>query len=185
MSVALADRLPMRSSLGVDLIGAHFEGLGTLRRIEPTSRPSAWILDIDGTLLKRVPGGRGPYDWDRVHEDVPNPAVIEVVHGLAAMGNHFIVVSGRPDVCRWATVRSLTRHVFGQGAASMAWHSGDLFMRDEARKSIPDDELKEQILLNDIQPRWEVKGVIDDRDRVVAMWRRHGLTCLQVGPGDF
>lgn len=26
---------------------------------------------------------------------------------------------------------------------------------------------------------------LDDRDKVVAMWRRHGLTCVQVAPDDF
>lgn len=25
----------------------------------------------------------------------------------------------------------------------------------------------------------------DDRDRVVAMWRRNGVVCAQVAPGDF
>ena len=27
--------------------------------------------------------------------------------------------------------------------------------------------------------------VFDDRDRVVAVWRKHGIRCCQVAPGDF
>ena len=27
--------------------------------------------------------------------------------------------------------------------------------------------------------------VFDDRDRVVNMWRRNGVVCAQVAPGDF
>lgn len=34
-------------------------------------------------------------------------------------------------------------------------------------------------------PRERIAMVFDDRDKVVAMWRRQGLTCLQVAPGDF
>jgi len=30
-----------------------------------------------------------------------------------------------------------------------------------------------------------VKFVVEDRKRVVEMWRREGYTCLQVAPGNF
>ena len=32
---------------------------------------------------------------------------------------------------------------------------------------------------------YNVKFVLDDRNRVVEMWRSLGLTCLQVADGDF
>ena len=31
----------------------------------------------------------------------------------------------------------------------------------------------------------DVLMTVDDRQRVVDMWRAEGLTCLQVAPGDF
>ena len=58
-------------------------------------------------------------------------------------------------------------------------------MRDEGDYT-PDDELKAQWYENMlIEDRHRIKGVFDDRDRVVKMWRSKGLTCFQVGYGDF
>jgi hypothetical protein len=59
-----------------------------------------------------------------------------------------------------------------------------LFMRPDG-DSRPDDILKEEILDRDILPHWIPEMALDDRDRVVAMWRRRGIPCLQVAPGDF
>jgi hypothetical protein len=33
--------------------------------------------------------------------------------------------------------------------------------------------------------RERLVGAFDDRQRVVDMWRRNGITCFQVAPGDF
>ena len=50
----------------------------------------------------------------------------------------------------------------------------------------PDDALKEAWLLQQTtSTRARIVGVFEDRDRVVAMWRRNGLVCFQVAPGDF
>lgn len=157
----------------------------TQLRMGPEVKQRRWILDVDGTVMLRdaSPEGRGPFDWDRVIEDVPNLPVISVVRGLAAIGKKFLVVSGRLDVCRADTIRSLQRHVFHD--LTYAWNPDDLFMRDEARQSMPDEELKREIYLNDIEPRYIVEGVLDDRSRVVKMWRSLGLPCMQVAEGNF
>ena len=52
---------------------------------------------------------------------------------------------------------------------------------------MPDDELK-QHWLDDLFPgdiRDRIVAVFDDRQKVVDMWRKNGLTCMQVAPGDF
>ena len=41
--------------------------------------------------------------------------------------------------------------------------------------------LDEYILKHDL----DVKMVFDDRKQVVDMWRKRGLTCLQVAEGNF
>ena len=46
----------------------------------------------------------------------------------------------------------------------------------------PDDQLKEQWLM--AEPVFP-DMVFDDRNKVVNMWRRHGIVCAQVAPGDF
>lgn len=157
----------------------------TQLRTGPQIRSKRWILDVDGTLMLRdtSPEGRGPYDWERVIEDRPNEPVVEIVRGLAAIGKKFLVVSGRIDKCRYDTVRSLRTHVFR--SCGYAWDSDDLLMRDEGRQHMLDDELKREIYLNDIEPFFEIEGVLDDRSRVVKMWRSLGLPCMQVAEGNF
>ena len=43
--------------------------------------------------------------------------------------------------------------------------------------------------LDDLFPidskRLDIVCVFDDRDKVVDMWRKNGLTCMQVAPGNF
>jgi hypothetical protein len=48
-----------------------------------------------------------------------------------------------------------------------------------------DSIVKEEIYEEHIKPRFNVRFVLDDRDRVVKMWRENGLKVLQVAEGDF
>ena len=48
-----------------------------------------------------------------------------------------------------------------------------------------DQIVKSEILEKEILPKYNVKLVLDDREKVVRMWRDKGLTCLQVDWGDF
>ena len=50
----------------------------------------------------------------------------------------------------------------------------------------PDAQLKES-WLHAMHPedRARLVAVFEDRDRVVAMWRRNGVQCFQAAPGDF
>ena len=48
-----------------------------------------------------------------------------------------------------------------------------------------DDVIKAEIFQEHILPRYSVAAVVDDRNRVVNMWRSLGLICLQVAEGDF
>jgi hypothetical protein len=138
--------------------------------------PQAWIVDVDGTVA--LLNGRKPFDWSAVDGDLPNHHVITVAR-LLAVPFDLIFLSGRSEVCRPATLAWLRRHVLALGITSEHLH-----MRAEGDFR-PDATVKEEIFWRDIAPRWNVCGVLDDRDAVVAMWRRLGLTCLQVAPGDF
>ncbi|GAA5193943.1 hypothetical protein GCM10023322_57100 [Rugosimonospora acidiphila] len=137
------------------------------------------MVDVDGTVAlmgKGEPGRRRPFEWHRVGEDDPNQPVIDLVEILRA---HYpiVYVSGRDEVCRHATQRWLERH----GAI----RPGEpLFMRP-AGDSRPDDQVKLEIYKRDIEPRYRVVYVLDDRDRVVRAWRSVGLTVLQVAEGNF
>ena len=134
------------------------------------------ICDLDGTLClfekedKSKPNYRSPYNASTCENDILN----EVVAGIIKDKN-VIFVSGREDVYRGPTLRFLEKHniVFQK-----------LFMRktgDNRKDSI----IKEEIYRNLIEPNYNIEFVLDDRNQVVDMWRRIGLTCLQVADGNF
>lgn len=140
-----------------------------------TALPRAVLVDIDGTLAHR--GNRSPYDWSRVGEDQPNPAVIELVQTLAAAGRHSIILmSGRDEVCRQQTEMWLD-------AQQVPYAELHMRPRKDNRK---DSVVKADLYRAHIDGRYDVAWVVDDRDQVVRMWRQDlGLTCLQVAEGDF
>jgi hypothetical protein len=137
--------------------------------------PVAWIVDIDGTLA--LNSSRGPYDWRRAHTDEPNRPVVLAVQALAAHPNvaAIIAISGREERARGITADWLT-----------AWGVpyNELLMRPDGDYR-PDEVIKEEIYRQQLQHRFLIAAVIDDRDRVVRMWRRIGLVCFQVAEGDF
>ena len=146
------------------------------------------IFDLDGTIAlidKRrefslKPNGR--LDWDvffnpkNIDLDKPNLPVIKTLKALKNSGYKIVILSGRLETTKKATLNWLKKNnvVFD-----------DLKMRKNSLegKYISDVELKkcwlEEIGLENIQ------FVFDDRNKLVEMWRNHGLTCFQVSNGDF
>lgn len=142
-------------------------------------RPGVFLVDLDGTVALRdetVPGCRSPYDWSRVGEDLPNTPVITVVQALATAGHRIVYMSGRSEECRAATGAWIAQHI---GVAGEALH-----MRAH-RDHRPDDVVKRELYERHIKPRYTLTAVLDDRAKVVRMWRELGLTVLQVADGDF
>lgn len=140
----------------------------------------AWIVDLDGTLALR--GDRSPYDWSRVGEDKPNPPVITVARALAVRSS-LIFMSGRMEQCREPTRMWL--HTYLCEGSLGCRCAGPLLMRKDGDMR-PDQIVKRELFERHVQGLYEVEGVLDDRDKVVRMWREElGLTCLQVAPGAF
>lgn len=136
--------------------------------------PTAWLVDLDGTLA--LMDGRSPYDWHRVGEDAVNEPVLEIVDALShPVRPHIVIVSGRDAVCRPETEAWLDEHEIPYDA---------LFMRPEG-DTRKDAVVKLELFRTQIAPRYHVRGVLDDRDQVVEMWRSLGLMCAQVAPGAF
>lgn len=142
--------------------------------VPPAGAPSVVLVDIDGTVA--LMAGRGPYDWDRVGDDVPNPAVIAAVRAMHAAGHGIVFCSGRDEVCRADTQAWLDLHV---GVPAVG-----LFMRPAGDRR-KDAVVKREIFDRQIRDRYHVIGVFDDRAQVVRMWRELGLTVFQVADGDF
>lgn len=139
------------------------------------------ISDLDGTLAliehRRHFIRNGRKDWDSFFaacvDDEPNWPVIQTILSLAENpANKIEIWSGRSDIVRRQTEDWLNN--IGLGHLSLTMRSdGDY---------TPDDQLKEQWLLRAPQ---KPDLIFDDRDKVVSMWRSHGIVCAQVAPGDF
>ena len=143
-----------------------------------TLRPPAIICDIDGTLAHHGPAGREFNDYTKVGEDVPNDPVLWLLRCVALWGGtRIVLVSGRENIgyCRSLTELWLKSY-------EVPYHA--LFMRgpkDHRR----DDLVKWEIYHAHIQGVYDIRFVLEDRNRLVTMWRGLGLTCLQVAEGDF
>lgn len=146
-------------------------------------KPKAIVVDVDGTVAdmgKGQPGKRGPFDWDRVGEDQPIWSIINLVRMFRAAGYEAVFLSGRDEICAQETLNWLMKC----GAWGGFGGEGGLVMRPH-KDNRPDEILKEELYAKHIEPRWNVQYVLDDRNKVVKMWRSLGLTCLQVADGDF
>jgi predicted kinase len=144
--------------------------------VQDISLPTAIISDLDGTLAL-IAGKRSPYDaTDCDLIDDPNTPVIETIELYYADKHNIIFCSGREDKFEPETRRFIEKHLPGL--------KYELFMRKtgDMRK---DSIIKEEIYRNNIEDKYFVKLVLDDRNQVVELWRSLGLVCFQVAPGNF
>jgi len=140
------------------------------------------ICDIDGTIAlmhAELEGRRHPYDWHRVREDDPNEPIIALLWHLRRQGFKVIFVSGRMEVAREGTLAWLDDHV-----VDLEMLDFPLFMRADGDFR-EDTVVKREIYHREIEGKYKIAYVLDDRDSVVAMWRELGLTVLQVAAGAF
>ena len=144
---------------------------------------SAVIFDMDGTLADCEPrrhfvtGKKKYFDkfYDAMGEDLPNKVICGLCNMYFLNDWHVIICTGRPEKYRVITEKWLSDHgVFYK----------ELLMRPDERRCDPDFEIK-QDMLNEILKARKVHAAIDDRNQVVDMWRRNGITCMQVAEGDF
>ena len=155
------------------------------------------IFDLDGTLanidVRRdkslKPNGRLNWDifaapssimdWDK-----PNPPVIKMAQ--------MFIFSGRNDRGFHATKDWLKIHrvpfdlliLRPDKFKADSWPIADGNPATPDMRFMPDEILKKKMLdaFVDID---DVFLVVDDRDKVVKMWRDLGLNTFQVAPGDF
>ena len=142
--------------------------------------PEVILCDVDGTLALRA--DRSPYPGPggelRAGEDLPNTAVIRVLRDLRASTPEVVFLSGRTEAARWPTELWLRTHVLDPGELPT------LHLR-AVGDTRSDDLVKAELHDRHVAGRRRVRLVLDDRDRVVAMWRARGLVVLQVADGAF
>ncbi|WP_244291353.1 AAA family ATPase [Streptomyces subrutilus] len=136
--------------------------------------PAAVMCDIDGTLA--LTGDRGPYDFSRCELDLLNEPVRHALDAFRrADGDVIVLLSGRSEEHRPQTESWLRRHGVPYD---------ELWMR-AAGDTRRDDVVKAELFDAHVRDRYAVRVSLDDRDRVVAVWRRMGLPTWQVNYGDF
>ncbi|MEW1548352.1 hypothetical protein [Streptomyces tsukubensis] len=156
--------------------------------IEAPPRPRAVIVDIDGTVAKHVLSDgtllRGHHDYSLVGRDLPNPPIIETVNALRDAGHQIIFCTGRPERDDHGySVRAATRYWLGRHLGEWADDS-PLLMRGQGDRRL-DHAVKHELFNTHIRDAYDVLLALDDRDRVVALWRSLGIVCLQVDEGNF
>lgn len=145
--------------------------------------PEAVVCDLDGTLA--LLNGRSPYDASKCDRDLPNHPVIQTLLAHVEKGRKVIFCSGREDKYREPTIKFIETHLKYKDSDGEEWGvEYQLHMRksDDFRK---DSIIKEEIYRAEIEGKYNVLCVLDDRDQVVQFWRSKGLTCFQVAPGNF
>jgi hypothetical protein len=139
-------------------------------------------FDLDGTLaniehrlhLIHSKPSNWPAFFRACVDDEPNQAVIDVCRALVISGHAVDVWSGRSDIVRAESERWLNQYAIGYRR---------LLMRREGDYR-PDQIVKAE-WLEAMAPEDRPVLAFDDRQRVVDMWRAHGVQCCQVAPGDF
>ena len=169
------------------------------------------IFDLDGTLAlvdKRVQKSLIPtesssdgegMDWDIFFDgknvltlDEPNYPVISMAQMYYEKGFNIVIFSGRNDRSYEETRQWLEEYEVPYNLLVMrpdkfkdkSWPIASGNPATKAMRFMPDEILKKEMLdtFVDID---DVFMCVDDRQKVVDMWRDLGLTCFQVAPGDF
>lgn len=136
--------------------------------------PNAVIFDIDGCLA--INQTRGPFEENKVKEDLVNEPVAALLKNYHQLGYKIIVMSGRQDSCRQLTEEWFYENNIPYDA---------LFMR-RAKDVRKDAVVKKELYDNNIKGVFNIFFVADDRNQVVDMWRKDlNLPCFQVYYGDF
>ena len=167
------------------------------------------IFDLDGTLAiiekRRLISGKTSdgketkkMDWDvffdpeNIQLDEPNLPVIKMAQLFKQDGFKIIIFSGRNDRSFFATKDWLKVNDVPHDLLVMrpdkfqkdSWPIADGNPATKAMRFMPDEILKKE-MLDTFANIEDVFLVVDDRNKVVKMWRDLGLNTFQVAPGDF
>lgn len=160
----------------------------------------AIIVDIDGTVADTAHRSHFvsskpknfPAFFAAAKDDPPILPIINAVMALKGAGAALLFCSGRPEKEGDLDIRTLTEewlelrvNRYARSFSNYADFKYDALYMRAAGDYRPDDIVKEELLDRILADGYDPELVFDDRSRVVAMWRRRGLVCAQVAPGDF
>jgi len=163
------------------------------------------IFDLDGTLAnidarrEKATDILGKMDWDEFFDpdnvlnlDEPNDPVIKMAQLFKKDGFKIVIFSGRNDRSFDSTKQWLNQNDVPFDLLIMrpdkfkenSWPIAEGNPATKEMRFMPDEILKKAMLDTFVDVN-DVFLVVDDRDKVVKMWRDLGLNTFQVAPGDF
>ncbi len=169
------------------------------------------IFDLDGTLANidarrdKATKPDGKLDWDIFFDpvnvltlDKPNEPVVKMAQMFEKEGFKIVIFSGRNDrsfqeTNKWLWDNDIKHNLLVMRPDKFknrpwqkckSWPVANGNPATEEMRFMPDEILKKKMLdtFVDID---DVFLVVDDRQKVVDMWRGLGLNTFQVAPGDF
>lgn len=153
-------------------------------------KKGCYIFDLDGTLAdcehrrKKATTTDNKINWkifldaENVFKDTPVKHVVDYFNYLC----HYVktkdvfILSGREESLRDITLQWFAKHNI--------WGFKEMYMRKE--QDYRDDTIvKYEMLEKYILPDYKPELFVDDRNKVVNLWRQKGYQCWQVANGDF
>jgi len=133
--------------------------------------------------------------------DTPNEPIVDLLWMCEDSAKQIIFCTGRMEQYREVTRNFLLDKCSYEGSYHDDLYADEgytresieahldtyLMMRPDNRRHDPDKDIK-QDMFNEILKTVDKSNIlfaVDDRQRVVDMWRSNGITCLQVAEGNF
>jgi len=145
---------------------------------------NAIIVDLDGTLCNidhriHLLTARNSVEWHNFEDgcinDKLNVWAANMIEFYTIAGHVILLITGRTEKVRQLTEDWLERNGIVYD---------ELHMRPDG-ENMSDCKLKEKVYEEHIAGKYIVEFVVEDRKRVVEMWRRNDLVCLQCQEGDY
>ena len=145
------------------------------------------VVDMDGTLCNTAHREHLAVakQWDEFHallsEDQPHEAVSKLMLTFMNLpdGPMIVGLTGRNERYRLMTLRWLEKH--GIGLDALLMRPDDDYTSDHDLKP----HMLDQWLEGDGLSHSDVWFILEDREKVVEVWRNLGHECWQVRPGGY
>jgi hypothetical protein len=144
------------------------------------------IFDLDGTLAniderrEKAMKTNGKLNWDKfssdelINTDLPNIPVIKTAKLFYQNGFKIYVLSGRSIKTKKVTTQWLKKYDV----------PFDVLKMREKNDTRPDEVIKKEFVV-ELPILENIFLILDDREKVVKMWRSLQLPCFQVNEGLF
>ncbi len=148
-------------------------------------KEKAVIFDLDETLANTQHRlhyilQQNPKNWEAYNSKISEDQIYEwckiLISNFVRDGYKILFVTGRSESCRKDTLDWLLSNQIPSNF--------ELHMRKD-RDFRHDDIVKKEIYFENIEKKYNVLLAVDDRRRVVEMWRNIGLVCLQCKEGEY